>query len=332
MSDKGVEDRLLCTFGYIVAGQYKVIDKLGSGSFSNVYKVRRILGSGPNCPGPGPGSGSVFALKATRNEQRFQKAAQTELSILKIVKENEYCIDFITHFDYRSHVCILFPVYNTDLYTWIKHGPLSKDQTQILARQLTKALTFLKSKRIVHSDLKPENIVVESTHPFKARVIDFGSACLVGNISHSYVQSRYYRAPEVVFCTGYECPIDMWSMALILCEALTRRPVFPAGSERELVTLYVEVLGIPTPVQLRRNQEGRQSVYFSVTEDGVTLLRNKDRKGRVRMPGTKAISTVFKEYGEDFCSFVSLILTWTGRERLTPEEALTHPYLTTTDV
>lgn len=77
------------------------------------------------------------------------------------------------------------------------------------------------------------------------KVVDFGSSCKTQEQVYTYVQSRYYRSPEVVLRIPYTTKVDMWSLGCIIVELLTGEPLFPANNEQELLEYMMEVLGVP---------------------------------------------------------------------------------------
>ena len=95
-----------------------------------------------------------------------------------------------------------------------------------IAEQLLQSLSFLKSERIIHCDMKPENILLR--HPKKSNitVIDLGSSCYENERVYTYIQSRFYRSPEVMLGLKYGVEIDMWSLGCILVEMHTGEPIF----------------------------------------------------------------------------------------------------------
>ena len=107
------------------------------------------------------------------------------------------------------------------------------------------ALSFARKLRIVHCDLKPENILLKKSGKSGIKVIDFGSSCFVPERIYTYIQSRFYRAPEIMFGVPYGPEIDMWSLGCILCEFNSGIPVFPGESEIEQMACIIEVLGPP---------------------------------------------------------------------------------------
>ena len=83
---------------------------------------------------------------------------------------------------------------------------------------------------IVHCDLKPENVMLRQPNRSIIKVIDFGSSCMTDERIYTYIQSRFYRAPEVIMGLPYGTPIDMWSFGCILAELFTGYPLFPGES------------------------------------------------------------------------------------------------------
>ena len=96
-----------------------------------------------------------------------------------------------------------------------------------ISYQILKSLTFLKKHSIVHCDLKPENILLKNRLSKKdIKIIDFGSACFENEKIHSYIQSRFYRAPEVILGLGYSSSIDIWSFGCIIAELYNGKEVY----------------------------------------------------------------------------------------------------------
>ena len=103
---------------------------------------------------------------------------------------------------------------------------------KLYAYQAFKALAYIHALGICHRDIKPQNLLINpETHILK--VCDFGSAKRLekGQINVSYISSRYYRAPELIFgATGYSHCIDVWSVGSVVAELLLGQPLFPGDS------------------------------------------------------------------------------------------------------
>lgn len=88
---------------------------------------------------------------------------------------------------------------------------------------------------IIHADLKPDNIMLVEMLHRKIKIVDFGSACCKTLHSAQYIQSRYYRAPEVVLGYPFDSAIDMWSVGCILFELHSGKPLFDGKDERDQI-------------------------------------------------------------------------------------------------
>ena len=99
---------------------------------------------------------------------------------------------------------------------------------------------------IVHCDIKPENILLQNLHSPAIKLIDFGSACATTHQMHTYVQSRFYRSPEVLLGCSYNGAIDMWSLGAIVGELFLGLPLFPGESEYNQLYRIVQMRG-PVP-------------------------------------------------------------------------------------
>ena len=98
---------------------------------------------------------------------------------------------------------------------------------------------------IIHCDLKPENIMLVTQDKAEINVIDFGSSCVESERLYTYIQSRFYRAPEIILGIPYTPAIDMWSVGCILAEFYTGYPLFTGESEHDQLVHIMEVLGTP---------------------------------------------------------------------------------------
>eukprot|EP00882_Tetradesmus_deserticola_P030836 GHRQ01034808.1.p2 GENE.GHRQ01034808.1~~GHRQ01034808.1.p2 ORF type:complete len:139 (-),score=25.81 GHRQ01034808.1:49-465(-) len=88
---------------------------------------------------------------------------------------------------------------------------------------------FMRRQKLIHCDLKPENVLLVAPQRSAIKVIDFGSSCFVDEQMYTYVQSRFYRSPEVILGLPYGCEIDIWSFGCILAELFMGYPLFPGG-------------------------------------------------------------------------------------------------------
>jgi dual specificity tyrosine-phosphorylation-regulated kinase 1 len=111
------------------------------------------------------------------------------------------------------------------------------------AKQILRALQFLAGRNVdvIHCDLKPENILLRHPKRSGIKVIDFGSSCRSNNQMYSYIQSRFYRSPEVLLGLPYTVAIDVWSLGCILVEMHTGEPLFSGSDQFDQMRKIVKV-------------------------------------------------------------------------------------------
>ena len=190
------------------------------------------------------------------------------------------------------------------------------------AVQLLNALRYLRRHSIVHCDLKPENILLRTAGRSAVKVIDFGSSCFEAQPVFTYIQSRFYRAPEILLGLPYFCAIDMWSLGCILAELYTGYPLFPGENEVEQLACVMEVLG-PPPAHLV-SECARRKQFFDAA--GAPLLL-ANSKGKKRRPSSKDLISCLRCTDVAFVSFLEGCLQWDAQLRLTPEQALRHEWI-----
>ena len=114
---------------------------------------------------------------------------------------------------------------------------------------------------VIHCDLKPENILFTANEKHDTvKIIDFGSSCFHFKSGFTYVQSRYYRAPEILLGLPYDHAVDMWSFGCIIAELYTGRPLFPAIDENELLEFFTLIIG-RVPHHMIHNAKKRHKFF-----------------------------------------------------------------------
>jgi serine/threonine protein kinase len=192
---------------------------------------------------------------------------------------------------YRNHQCLVFEMLSLNLYELLKNtqfGGVSLNLIRKFAKQILKALSFLARPDvdIIHCDLKPENILLRHPKRSGIKVIDFGSSCKSNKRMYSYIQSRFYRSPEVMLGLPYGVAIDMWSLGCILAEMHTGEPLFSGSDQFDQMQKIVKVRESDVHFE-RCGQELQANTGFSAPWNGTN-----PNVGSIRRP---AEITVLRE-------------------------------------
>ncbi|XP_034501472.1 dual specificity tyrosine-phosphorylation-regulated kinase 4 isoform X4 [Ailuropoda melanoleuca] len=252
-----------------IAYRYEVLEMIGRGSFGQVAKCLDHKNN------------ELVALKIIRNKKRFHHQALVELKILEALrrkdKDNTHNVVHMKDFFYfRNHLCITFELLGINLYELMKNNSFQGFSLSIVRRftlSVLKCLQMLYVEKIIHCDLKPENIVLYQKGQVSVKVIDFGSSCYEHQKVYTYIQSRFYRSPEVILGHPYNMAIDMWSLGCIMAELYTGYPLFPGENEVEQLACIMEVLGLP-PTHFIQTASRRQT-FFEVIIKAATIDKIK---------------------------------------------------------
>jgi dual specificity tyrosine-phosphorylation-regulated kinase 2/3/4 len=318
-----------------IAYRYEILRSLGKGSFGQVLKCYDHK------------LGKYVALKLVRNEKKILWQAHEEIRILENLKRQDYnntynIIHMIDSFTFRGHICITFELLSMNLYELIRKNKFAGFPLPLVKKfvyHILQCLEFLNRNKIIHCDLKPENILLKQSGRSGIKVIDFGSSCYENQRIYTYIQSRYYRAPEVILGAKYGMPIDMWSLGCIICELIMGYPVFPGEDEGDQLACIMEIIGLPPKHVI---DQGKRSKHFFTTRGypkyctlatsangTVTLQPGRSLRGKLRgVPGSKSLSSALKGHSDPLClDFIKKCLEWDPNKRMTPAQALRHPWL-----
>ncbi|XP_062383541.1 dual specificity tyrosine-phosphorylation-regulated kinase 2 isoform X2 [Sardina pilchardus] len=318
-----------------ISYRYEVLKVIGKGSFGQVVKAYDHK------------THTHVALKMVRNEKRFHRQAAEEIRILEHLRKQDKdsamnVIHMLEHFTFRNHICMTFELLSMNLYELIKKNKFqgfSLPLVRKFAHSILQCLDSLHKNRIIHCDLKPENILLKQQGRSGIKVIDFGSSCYEHQRVYTYIQSRFYRAPEVILGARYGMPIDMWSLGCILAELLTGYPLLPGEDEGDQLACVIELLGMPSQKLLDSSKRAKNFVsskgyprYCTVTtlpDNTVVLNGGRSRRGKLRgPPASKDWVTALKGCDDPlFLDFLKQCLEWDPALRMTPSQALRHPWL-----
>jgi len=176
--------------------------------------------------------------------------------------------------------------------------------------QLFRSLAYIHSQGICHRDIKPQNLLLDPESGI-LKLCDFGSAkhLVRGEPNVSYICSRYYRAPELIFgATDYTTNIDVWSAGCVFAELMLGQPIFPGDSGVDQLVEIIKVLGTPTREQIKEMNPNYTEFKF---------------------PQIKAHpwQKVFRaRTSPEAIDLVSRLLEYTPSARITPLQACAHTY------
>jgi len=228
-------------------------------------------------------------------------------------------------FYFRNHLCIAFELLSINLYELIKNNNfqgLSLGLIRRFAVQMLTALRALRKLRIIHCDLKPENVLLRQPNKSGIKIIDLGSSCFEDERVYTYIQSRFYRSPEVILGLPYDTAIDMWSFGCILAELYTGYPLFPGENEVEQLSCIMEVFGTPPPEIV--DSSNRKKMFF---DSGGQPRIVPNSRGKKRRPSTKDLATILSCNDKSFVNFLKGCLRWDRRNRFKPEDAIQHEWV-----
>ena len=315
----------------VSTARFKILSLLGEGTFGKVVEVwdrkRKEYG----------------AVKIVRSVPKYSRDAEIEIRFMEKVRAADpndlYCFTKIIR-SFRNdggHVCIAMPKYGPCLLDFMqKHGTFSHRHLAEIVFQCATALDFFHSEmRLMHTDLKPENMLLEQSSteldpttgrqqpvlPCKLRICDLGGCCDERHSAHAIVSTRHYRSPEVVLGLGWMFSTDIWSMGCIVYELFTGRLLFDTHDNLEHLHIMEKILGrLPTEFAPRAMPEVRD-VFTPLG----SLRPVSDPKSLARISRARPIrETVNDELLRDL---VQQSLSYDRTRRITARRMATHPYV-----
>jgi glycogen synthase kinase 3 beta len=281
---------------------------IGNGSFGVVYQARLI------------GSNDLVAIKKVLQDRRYKNR---ELQIMRRL-EHHNVVQLLYFFFISStdrvgreevYLHLVLEFIPETVNKVARHYAKSKQTIpmfyiKLFMYQLFRSLAYIHSMGICHRDIKPQNLLLDPESAI-LKLCDFGSAkqLVKGELNVSYICSRYYRAPELIFgATDYTCNIDIWSAGCVLAELLLGQPIFPGDSGVDQLVEIIKVLGTPTREQIRQMNPNYQEFKFPQIR-----AHPWNKVFRPRTP-------------PEAIHLASKLLEYTPASRITPLEACAHAF------
>ncbi|KAJ7780863.1 kinase-like domain-containing protein [Mycena maculata] len=296
--------------------RYSKIEKIVAGTYGVVYKARDVS------------TGSIVALKKIRLEAEDEGVPSTAIREISLLKElnDEHIVRLldIVHADQKLY--LVFEYLDVDLKRYMEngnrdHSPIAPHVVKKFTHQLTSGLRFCHAHRILHRDLKPQNLLIaqdehgrdEQGNGEILKLADFGLARAFGIPMRTYtheVVTLWYRAPEVLLgARHYSTGIDMWSVGCIFAEmAMQGQPLFPGDSEIDQIFKIFRILGTP--------DEERWP--------GVKAL--PDYKPTFPQWAEQELARIVPALDKDGLDMLQATLMYDSAKRISAKRALIHPY------
>ena len=321
----------------LIAGRYQILGYLGNAAFSKAVKC---LDTKTN---------SLVCLKIIENNKNYFDQSLDEIKVLNFVNSNGdpdelnflKAIDF---FYYKEHLIIVTELLNDNLYDFYDYLLKNKieeyfslPRIQTIAKQVLNSLKYIHSLHLIHCDLKPENILLKSISKAEVKIIDFGSSNFIYDASSSYIQSRAYRAPEVIMGCNYDYKIDIWSLGCILAELYSKTVLFQSDSVHSLLARVIGIIG-PIPEWMFEKGSTVNGMFckekllymeadaVNDSNGNISTTSVGKKKMHVIVPKRTLLKNRLHCDDKPFIEFLRYLLKIDPNERPTAEEALNHPW------
>ncbi|XP_041009530.1 LOW QUALITY PROTEIN: dual specificity tyrosine-phosphorylation-regulated kinase 2-like [Juglans microcarpa x Juglans regia] len=308
----------------VIAGRYYITEYLGSAAFSKVVQAHDLH------------TGMDVCLKIIKNDKDFFDQSLDEIKLLKLVNkydpsDERHILRLYDFFYHQEHLFIVCELLRANLYEFQKFNQESGGEAyftlsrlQVITHQCLEALEYLHHLGIIHCDLKPENILIKSYRRCEIKVIDLGSSCFLTDNLCLYVQSRSYRAPEVILGLPYDQRIDIWSLGCILAELCSGEVLFPNDS---IVTILARMIGMFGPIDLEMLEQGQETNKYFTKEYDLYHINEETDELEYIIPESSSLEHQLQVTDIGFIDFVKSLLEIDPKRRPTAMEALEHPWL-----
>ncbi|CDH58700.1 protein kinase [Lichtheimia corymbifera JMRC:FSU:9682] len=330
-------------------GRYKTISIVGKGTYGQVFKCYDVV------------LDKLCAIKVIRAIPKYVEASRIEIRILQTLREHDpsnqkRCIQLRASFHHDDHVCMVFDLLKMSVYDFMKHNhflPFPLYHIRSMGLQLLSSVAFLHRQKLIHTDIKPENMMLKDTNSKQQpltvfdneanqpvtvqrqvllnadmQLIDFGSATFENEYHSAIVSTRHYRAPEVILNLGWSYPCDIWSIGCVLFELCIGEPLFQTKQDHQHLALMEKMISrFPTHIM----NHPRAKRYF----DSRGLVRTPDEADiddieTIQM--AKPLHTQLPQQNslpyKQFADLLYKMLNVDPNTRISAEQALQHPFFT----
>ncbi|KAI0207715.1 Cyclin-dependent kinase 2 [Lamellibrachia satsuma] len=282
---------------------FQKIEKIGEGTYGVVYKAKD------------KSTGRMVALKKIRLDTESEGVPSTAIREISLLKELDHpnVVRLLDVVHSEKKLYLVFEYLNQDLKKYVDNSPvagLSLPLVKSYLYQLLQGIAYCHSHRVLHRDLKPQNLLIDVAGNIK--LADFGLARAFGVPVRTYtheVVTLWYRAPEILLGSRfYSTPVDIWSIGCIFAEMITKRALFPGDSEIDQLFRIFRTLGTPD----------------DSSWPGVSQL--PDYKTTFPKWPSQDLAKVVPTLDEEGHDLLKKMITYEPNRRVSAKAALTHPY------
>ncbi|XP_008829579.1 cyclin-dependent kinase 3 [Nannospalax galili] len=285
---------------------FQKVEKIGEGTYGVVYKAKNM------------DTGQFVALKKIRLDLETEGVPSTAIREISLLKELKHpnIVKLLDVVHREKKLCLVFEFLSQDLKKYLDSTPASEFPLRLVKSylsQLLQGVNFCHSHRVIHRDLKPQNLLINEFGAIK--LADFGLARAFGIPLRTYtheVVTLWYRAPEILLGSKiYSTAVDVWSIGCIFAEMVTGKPLFPGDSEIDQLFRIFHTLGTPS----------------EATWPGVTQL--PDFKSSFPKWTRKGLEEIVPSLGPQGKDLLMKLLHYDPGQRISAKTALAHPYFST---
>ncbi|KAI6187277.1 Protein kinase domain-containing protein [Aphelenchoides besseyi] len=297
----------LSEIGFGKLETYRKILDLGEGTYATVWLGKSNLVAD-----------RYVAMKEMRleHEEGAPCTAIREVSLLRSLKHaNVVTLHDVIYTD--RVLTLVFEYMERDMREYMEEidGLISIDNVKLFLVQLLRGLSYCHRRRILHRDLKPQNLLINRQGELK--LADFGLARAQSLPTKTYsneVVTLWYRPPDVLLgSTDYSTHIDLWGIGCILYEMLLHKPVFPGQSNDEQLRLIFNTLGTPSPDDCPTLCDMPAFKQYMEKSGG----KKQRAKSLIRLPRVDG----------ERADLLEKFLKYEGRKRISANDAMHHPFL-----
>jgi len=292
--------------------QYEIFEMapLGEGTYGKVYKAKTHL------------TGKVVAMKKMKLDWEEEGVPSTAIREIALLKElsHENVVKLLDVFCSTNKLTLVFEFVENDLKKYMRSlgRPLAPATIKLLAFQLCRGVEFCHANRILHRDIKPQNLLIDQK--LRLKIADFGLARAytvpVPKYTHEVV-TVWYRAPEILLGSPlYSVPVDLWSVGCVLGEMATGNPLFAGDSEIDTIFKVFQKLGTPTT-----------EMWPGLAE----LPEFKPTFPKWVPKGWANIRNTRAQVGAEGIDLLEKTMAYDPKKRLSARKALTHAYFLDVD-